>query len=469
MTIKNGVVWTRAGGEPQKLAAITVLNDRVVFDIPESAHSAPPLSLIWPWADIGTLTEYKRTANLPLPPFMMSHVPPPHRSSGVPNLQRRLLETIIAQFEDAPPPGFDTDWEMLMLGGRDGIGHMDFFRHDDEAKAWYAQLAATPTWHSGRSGLWHGIHHQILSALPENEQDIELSTLVGPTPSVGGMIPKLLLAIPPLAPEESWDGSYVSSATLSEQAKAHHVVAKIETRNYPGLVALEALCLEIHKEAGLLTPHHWTLETEEGLRILAIERFGRQTGRPLLLESAFSILHLAQNTVSQTHGDLDMLGLAIRAAKLGISHHPSKDAEDAYARLLLALLTGNGDLHWDNWSFLQCKGHVGLSPVYDPAPMRAYAQHSMLMVMPFAGLARNTVSKRMVPANIGSRLLQMAVRAFGIPEGKARRLMSRMLAVTADYPDRIQQLVAANLVPVDTSQNLISTQETVRRFIQQAL
>ena len=93
----------------------------------------------------------------------------------------------------------------------------------------------------------------------------------------------------------------------------------------------------------------------------------------------------------------------------------------------------------------------------------------MLMVMPFAGLARNTVSKRMVPANIGSRLLQMAVRAFGIPEGKARRLMSRMLAVTADYPDRIQQLVAANLVPVDTSQNLISTQETVRRFIQQAL
>ena len=65
MTIKNGVVWTRAGGEPKKLAAITVLDDRVVFDIPESAHSAPPLSLIWPWADIGTLTEYKRTANLP--------------------------------------------------------------------------------------------------------------------------------------------------------------------------------------------------------------------------------------------------------------------------------------------------------------------------------------------------------------------------------------------------------------------
>ncbi len=149
MTIKNGVVWTRASGEPQKLAAITVLDDRVVFDIPESAHSAPPLSLIWPWADIGTQTKYKRTANLPLPPFMMSHVPPPHRSSGVPNLQRRLLETTIAQFENAPPPGFDTDWEMLMLGGRDGIGHMDFFRTTMKPKP---GMRSSPQRQRGKAG-----------------------------------------------------------------------------------------------------------------------------------------------------------------------------------------------------------------------------------------------------------------------------------------------------------------------------
>ena len=466
MTIKNGVVWTRAGGEPKKLAAITVLDDRVVFDIPETANTAPPLSIVWPWADIRTRIEYKRTANLPLPPFMMSHIPPPHRSWGMQNLQRRLLEITIAQFEDAPPPGFDTDWEMLMLGGRDGIGHMDFFRHDDEAKAWYAQLTAHPTWKNGRSGLWHGVHHQIQSALPETERDIELSSLVGPTPSVGGMIPKLLLAIPPLGPEDSWDGSYVSSATLNEQAEAHHVVAKIETSDYPGLVALEALCLEIHKEAGLRTPHCWTLETEEGLRVLAIKRFDRQAGRPLLLESAFSILHLARNTASQVHGNLDMLGQAINATGLGISHHPSKDAEDAYARLLLALLTGNGDLHWDNWSFLQHKCRVGLSPVYDPAPMRAYSQHNLLMVMPFAGL---TINKSMVPSNIGLRLLKMAGLAFGISEDKARNIMAHMLAITVDYPDRIQTLVTANRVPAETARHLISAQETVRHFIKQAL
>lgn len=465
MTIKSGVIWTRAGGKPQKLAAVTVLDDRVVFDIPEPAHSLPPLSLIWPWADIRERMEYRRTANLPLPPFMMSHIPPPHRSWGMQNLQRRLLEIAIAQFGNAPPPGFDTDWEMLMLGGRDGIGHMDFFRHDDEAKAWYPQLASTPVWQNGRSGLWHGVHRQIQSALPEPERDIELSTWVGPTPSVGGMIPKLLLAIPPLAPEDAWDGSYVSSATLGEQAHAHHVVAKIETRDYPGLVALEALCLDIHKEAGLRTPDYWTLETEEGLRVLAVERFDRLAGRPLLVESAFSILHLARNTPSQIHGSLDMLGQAIHATELGISHHPVKDAEDAYARLLLALLTGNGDLHWDNWSFMHHKGHVGLSPVYDPAPMRAYAQHNLLMVMPFAGL---TINKSMVPANIGSRLLQMAVRAFQIPEEKAKSMMTRMLAITVDYPDRIRQLVKDSKLPAETARYLICAQETVRRFIQQA-
>jgi len=465
MTIKNGVVWTRASGKPQPLANITVLDDRVVFDIQESAFSAPPLSLVWPWAKIQAREEYSRTANLPLPPFMMSHIPPPHRSWGMRNLQRQFLEVILAQYENAPIPGFDTDWEMLMLGGRNGIGHLDFFRHDDEAKACYAQLTTQPVWQCGRSGLWHSVHDQIQAALPETERDIELSALVGPTPSVGGMIPKLLLAIPPLSAGERWDGSFISCA-LHEKVQAHHVVAKIETRDYPGLVALEALCLDIHREAGLHTPNYWTFETDEGLRILAVERFDRQAGRPILLESAFSILHLARNIASQTQGNLDMLGQAIYSPELGISHQPLPDSIDAYKRLVLALLSGNGDMHWENWSFLQHKGRVGLSPVYDPAPMRAYPQHNMLMVMPFAGL---TINKSVVPANIGSRLLQMGVKAFGIQEAETRHIVSQMLACTENYPDRIRLLVQAGQVPQNVADYLIQQLGTVRRFIHQAL
>ena len=461
MTIKHGVIWTRANGVPQPLANITVLDDRVVFDISIATDNSPPLSLIWPWADIKQRIEYRRTANLPLPPFMMSHIPPTHRSWKMPNLQRRFLETIIGQYDNAPPPGFDTEWEMLMLGGRNGIGHLDFFRHDDEAKTWYKQLTNTPIWQHGRSDLWHGIHEKIESALPENETKITFNSLIGPTPSIGGMIPKLLLTIPPLATHEAWDGSFCSNALL-ENTLAHHVVAKIETQDYLGLVALEALCLDIHKEAGLPTPNYWTLETNEGLRVLAVERFDRQNGRPLLLESAFNILHLSQNTVSQTHGMLDMLGQAINSPQLRISHFPMQDSIAAYKRLVLALLTGNGDLHWDNWSFLQHKDRVGLSPVYDPAPMRAYPQHNLLMVMPFAGI---TLNKSIIPSHIGSRLLQMGSKAFGIPPNEVRDILQQLLACTESYPDRISLLAHQKKVPIEIADNLITIQRALRQFM----
>jgi hypothetical protein len=52
-------------------------------------------------------------------------------------------------------------------------------------------------------------------------------------------------------------------------------------------------------------------------------------------------------------------------------------------RLLLAMLTGNGDMHLENLSILDDGTRRAFSPVYDPTPMRAYSIHNALCAMPF--------------------------------------------------------------------------------------
>jgi len=58
-----------------------------------------------------------------------------------PNIQRRIyLRAVLAARRARPPaPGLETDYEILMLAGRDGIGHIDVFPSDDQARRFYAE------------------------------------------------------------------------------------------------------------------------------------------------------------------------------------------------------------------------------------------------------------------------------------------------------------------------------------------
>ena len=70
------------------------------------------------------------------------------------------------------------------------------------------------------------------------EEDIEVFIqTVGPTPSVGGAIPKLLLTIP----DSGWDGR-IGLPTREKTPGVIDVVLKFEqTTRYPGITELEAL------------------------------------------------------------------------------------------------------------------------------------------------------------------------------------------------------------------------------------
>jgi serine/threonine-protein kinase HipA len=40
-----------------------------------------------------------------------------------------------------PPPGLETEWQLLVMGGHGGIGHIDIFSDDIVARRWYNSAA----------------------------------------------------------------------------------------------------------------------------------------------------------------------------------------------------------------------------------------------------------------------------------------------------------------------------------------
>ena len=77
----------------------------------------------------------------------------------------------------------------------------------------------------------------------------------------------------------------------------------------------------------------------------------------------------------------DVLGLL-----RGLTNLPQAEA---YRRFVLALLTGNGDMHLQNMSVLGTGEDVAQSPIYDPAPMRAYRgrpSYDLLSALPFSNI-----------------------------------------------------------------------------------
>jgi serine/threonine-protein kinase HipA len=116
------------------------------------------------------------------------------------NLQRRhYLDILRARVGKEPPPGIETEWQLLLLGGHGDIGHIDVFSDDIAAEAWYRRgtAASDPVTSanesSRRSQLWRMLKRNVLDENCDFDPQIVEQTL-GPTPSVGGMIPKLLVS-----------------------------------------------------------------------------------------------------------------------------------------------------------------------------------------------------------------------------------------------------------------------------------
>ena len=194
MTDRFAVIWTRISGAPIKMGNLvaTARECRFTYDSAFVDSGLPGFSLIAPAARLGiSPLIHISTERFPLHPRLMVMIPP--NTPG--NLQRRVYSEILAKGSSPPAPGFETEWAILMLAGRDGIGHLDVFPSDTEAVSWYSKRDKMNSVLGGRSGIWRLLKDEISqSGSIDADTAQELAQIMGPTPTVGGMTTKLLAA-----------------------------------------------------------------------------------------------------------------------------------------------------------------------------------------------------------------------------------------------------------------------------------
>ncbi|MHB8472692.1 MAG: type II toxin-antitoxin system HipA family toxin [Gammaproteobacteria bacterium] len=427
-TDKHAVVWTRCGTAPIKMGLLTVTDTqcRFTYEAAFLASGLPGLGLLYAPSLVGTHTlTWQRNAYFNLLPQLQFHIPP----LGEANFQRRLVLSYLEQQGNTPPPGFDSDWAILVTAGHGGVGHLDIFADDEKALAWYADKT-TPAFLPGGENF--ALSLKDVLAWMDHDAHALLAAL-GPTPSVGGAIPKLLLSIP----ASGWDGR-IGLPRRGVDATRIDVVLKFEKENYRGIVELEALALDVHAQAGFTVPRHW-ITALNGVPALAIERFDRDaSGRPLFMETAYALMASGDARVTHHYSSsYDAIGRAFDRSPIPIVSHPKAAKLHLLKRLLLALVTGNGDLHLENLAFLRHDDHTDWSPIYDPTPMRAYSRHNMLAVMPFGNYGESDAHGRAMDF---AAAVQHLAKGFGFARKTLRDLIAEVLTVTQDYGARIDAL-----------------------------
>lgn len=453
-TDRQAVVWTRLGTSPLRMGQLYLTDTecRFTYDPDYLATGLRGLGTIYAPSIHETSTIVRgRTESFDFLPPIQSLLPP--RSEK--NFQRTLILDYLAKRGIKPTPGIETDWEVLMASGHGGIGHLDVFDSDTRAVDWYAAPARQELY-----DIMEQTDFSLKDYLTWFDQDAEaLIHIIGPTPSVGGAIPKLLVSIP----DTGWDGRIGLPSKFGAQG-VMDVVLKFEQQNiYPGINELEALALAVHREAGFDVPRWWTVEFN-GVPALAVERFDRGRNKnPLFTESLYSILASGDSSITHKYSyTYDKIGQALDRSPIDIVTDREAGKRHLIARLLLAMLTGNGDLHMENLSVIGTEGVLVFSPVYDPTPMRAYSIHNMLSVMPFGGYGEpDPVSGQPVYL---LQAIQNFARNLGLTRTALEEIMMPLLQVTENYSDRLRDL---KTLPAENKTNLINIVDKIREQLVQ--
>jgi serine/threonine-protein kinase HipA len=438
-------VWTRAGGKPAKMGIlyVTDVDARFSYAADYAQRGLPGLSLIYP-PDMFRDTTIVHSRSGSVHPRFQALIPPPDEQ----NFQRKLMLAFLREKGVEPASRFEADLALLAHTGHGGIGHVDVFPDDGFAESWYANTESGPLVPVGEQ---LGFSVKDMISWLDADARLILESL-GPTPSVGGAIPKLLVAIP----ASGWDGR-ISLPNKVKRAERIDVVLKIErSQAYPGLAGLEAMALDLHRDAGFEVPRYWRARVG-GLPALAIERFDRdEQGLPLPLESLYSILAAgARDITRHTDGSLDRIARVIDLADPLLIADKKTARVHLFRRLLLALLSGNGDLHLDNLSLLGASGEARFSPVYDPSPMRAYSMHDLLCAVPFGGYGEE--------GSGGDPLVEACRRFAGtlkLSKADVLENTSQLLLLTESYPDRVSAIAG---LPQENKDRLITIHRDMRR------
>jgi len=214
----------------------------------------------------------------------------------------------------------------------------------------------------------------------------------------------------------------------------------------------------MHREAGFDVPRYWPCFFK-GMPALAIERFDRdQNNTPLCSETLYSIL--ASGVPLNNHYDYryDLIAQAIDLSPVEFVSNTADAKQHLFKRLLMALLTGNGDLHLENLSVTCCNDIKSFSKIYDPAPMRAYAQHDMLSVMPFGEYGETPDDSD--EAITLKHAVERFAKSCGLNKSQTEEAIEDALSRTSEFSSRVSQL---KTVPDENKERLIKQTELVRK------
>jgi serine/threonine-protein kinase HipA len=446
---RQAVVWTRLGTNPLRMGQLYLTGHECRFTYAPDylATGLPGVGAIYTpevYAS-DTIVRTRTDAFDFLPPIQA--LIPPHSEH---NFQRRLVVDYLARNGVTPASGLEADWEILKVSGHGGIGHLDVFESDEKAVDWYAAPARPELYDVTQESDF-----SLKNYLTWFDHDAEtLMQVIGPTPSVGGAIPKLLVSIP----DSGWDGRIGLPARFGAQGVIDVVLKFEQSPVYPGLVELEALALDVHREAGFSVPRHWVVEFN-GVPALAVERFDRDSNKnPLFTESLYSVLASGDARITHNYSySYDEVGRAIDRSPIDFVTDRTAAKRHLLARLLMALLTGNGDLHLENLSIVGMEGALAFSPVYDPTPMRAYSIHNMLSVMPFGGYGETDEASGETTGLAAA--VQKLAKNLGIPPATLEEMTGKALQATEHYAERLRALAS---LPEANRENLVSIVERVR-------
>ncbi len=194
MTDASAVVWTRATGEPRKLGLLVKAGNTTRFTYDRTAAELPGISVVHDTRQLagGPTLEFKLTEQNPLPPMFQALVPP--RDDA--NLQRRILLHVLQRETNLSGLSREeVEWLMLLKAGRNGIGHLDIFSSDEEARSWYANPTSPLLIDDvGDRPLWKLVTDATSpTADPITIERAAEALRIHPSP--GGVMPKILCRI----------------------------------------------------------------------------------------------------------------------------------------------------------------------------------------------------------------------------------------------------------------------------------
>lgn len=449
MKDRNAVIWTRLGSQPVKMGTLLVTDkeSRFSYEAGYDKTGIRGLGLIYPPDEFTGTIVRQRSEYFDLPPPVQALIPPGSER----NFQRALLLKYLNSIKVTTEPGFDTDWNILIRSGHGAIGHLDVFESDSAATQWYS----TPS-KKGLVELDESFGFSLKEFMTWFDDDAEvLIDILGATPTVGGAIPKLPLSIN----SAGWDGRIGLPTRFGDTGRTDILLKLENTAQYPGIIELEKLGLSIHQDAGFEVPRHWPVKIK-GLHALAIERFDRSAnGSTIFMESLYSILASGSGKISSHYSTTyDHIGQAIDNPVVQLVSDRKAAKTHLLKRLILAMLTGNGDLHLENLSIIESNDRLCFSPVYDPVPMRAYSIHDALFPSGMGfGDYGDVINDEFI--DFEAAIIRFS-KNLGVNKTALLNSIEPLLKVTDDYDKKIKSL---KTLPEDNKNNLIRIHQQMRK------